>query len=138
MSLLLTRNPSLGALVQYEEGTYTGFCRKEVTAYEAASKSYTIGTVLGVDEDGKYKVLSPAATDGSEVFAGIYIGNPDGDISQTVAATTNTTVTILFRGPASISKGALVFGSTVDTDAEKTAIYTAMEAANIQVLDTVE
>jgi hypothetical protein len=136
MAAIDTRSTRLGAVLQYEDHPEYGHCRKVVTANEAAIKTYAIGTVLGqVTANGKYKILEATAVDGSQNFAGIYIGKPDGDNKQTIAATTDTSVTILFRGPAGVGKSYLVFGASVDTAPELAAVYAQMEAVGIQVLD---
>jgi hypothetical protein len=136
MAAIDTRSTRLGAVLQYEDHPEYGHCRKVVTANEAAIKSYVIGTVLGlVTATGKYKILEATAVDGSQNFAGIYIGKPDGDNKQSIAATTDTSVTVLFRGPAGVGKSYLVFGASVDTAPELAAVYAQMEAVGIQVLD---
>lgn len=136
MAAIDTRSTRLGAVLQYEDHPEFGHCRKVVTANEAAIKSYVIGTVLGqVTANGKYKILEATAVDGSQNFAGIYIGTPTGDNKQSIAATTDTQVAILFRGPAGVGKANLVFGASVDTAPELAAVYVQMEAVNIQVID---
>lgn len=136
MAAIDTRSTRLGAVLQYEDHPEYGHCRDVVVANEAAIKSYVIGTVLGkVTANGKYKILEATAVDGSQNFAGIYIGKPDGDNKQTVAATTDTNVTVLFRGPAGVGKAYLVFGASVDTAPELAAVYAQMEAVGIKVID---
>jgi len=137
MSLIDTRKPRLGNVIQSEEGGEYGYCRKTVVANEAAQKSYVAGTVLGkVTATGKYKILEATAADGSETFAGIYVGgagleSPD---FQTVAATTDTSVVIVFRD-CIVGKAGLVFGASVDTQPERDAIYAQMTAAGFKVMD---
>jgi hypothetical protein len=136
MAAIDTRSTRLGAVLQYEDHPEYGHCRDVVVANEAAIKSYVIGTVLGkVTANGKYKILEATAVDGSQNFAGIYIGKPDGDNKQTIAATTDTNVTVLFRGPAGVGKAYLVFGASVDTAPELAAVYAQMEAVGIKVID---
>lgn len=136
MAAIETRSTRLGAVLQYEDHPEYGHCRDVVVANEAAIKTYVIGTVLGkVTATGKYKILEATAVDGSQNFAGIYIGKPDGDNKQTIAATTDTDVTVLFRGPAGVGKAYLVFGASVDTAPELAAVYAQMEAVGIKVID---
>ena len=136
MAAIDTRSTRLGAVLQYEDHPEYGHCRDVVVANEAAIKTYVIGTVLGkVTANGKYKILEATAVDGSQNFAGIYIGKPDGDNKQTIAATTDTNVTVLFRGPAGVGKSYLVFGASVDTAPELAAVYAQMEAVGIKVID---
>ncbi len=136
MAAIDTRSTRLGAVLQYEEHPEYGHCRDVVVANEAAIKTYVIGTVLGkVTATGKYKILEASAADGSQNFAGIYIGEPKGDNKQTIAATTDTDVVVLFRGPAGVGKAYLVFGASVDTAPELAAVYAQMEAVGIKVID---
>lgn len=136
MAAIDTRSTRLGAVLQYEDHPEYGHCRDVVVANEAAIKTYVIGTVLGkVTATGKYKILEATAVDGSQNFAGIYIGKPDGDNKQSIAATTDTNVVVLFRGPAGVGKANLVFGASVDTAPELAAVYAQMEAVGIKVIE---
>lgn len=90
--------------------------------------TFTI-TVTGTE---KYKILENTASDGSAAFAGIYIGASNGlGIDTSVAATTDTTVLILERGPALVAKEGLTLGASIDTAAEKAALYAQMAAVGI-------
>lgn len=136
MAAIETRSTRLGAVLQYEDHPEYGHCRDVVVANEAAIKEYVIGTVLGkVTATGKYKILEATAADGSQNFAGIYIGEPKGDNKQTIAATTDTDVVVLFRGPAGVGKANLVFGASVDTAPELAAVYAQMEAVGIKLIE---
>lgn len=132
MSVIAQDVTRLSNLVKMELAPELAYCREVVVANEAGAVSYAIGTVLGkVTADGKYKVCVQTASDGSQVAAAVVMEAKD------VAATTDTKVLALSRGPASISKGALVLDATHNLDAEKAAIYAALEAKGIQVLETV-
>jgi hypothetical protein len=137
MSKILSSKPRLGAVLQFETRPEYGYSRSTVTVNEAAPLDYVVGTVLGkVTATGKYKRLEATAADGSQNFAGIYIGSPAGEDYQTVAATTDTPVVIIFRD-AGVGKATLVFGASVDTQGEKDAVYAQMVAAGIQLFDQV-
>lgn len=130
MTVIATDTYRLSNLVKNEMWTELGYCRSVVTVNEAAAKTYAVGTVLGkVTADGKYKISVQTATDGSETAAAIVLED------KAIAATTDTKLVVMTRGPATISKGALVLDATHNTDAEKDAIYAAFEAVGIQVLD---
>ena len=130
MSVLATDTLRLSNLVKKEQFTEVGYCREVVTVNEAAAKTYAVGTVLGkVTADGKYKIAVQTAVDGSAVAAAIVLED------KAVAATTDTKLVVMVRGPASISAGALVLDATYDLAAEKAVVYAAFEAAGIQVLD---
>lgn len=135
MAKLDTRKPRLGNVLQHEEKGEYGYCRKTVTANEASQIEYVAGTVLGkVTATGKYKRLEASAADGSQNFAGIYVGSAAGADFQTVAAATDTSVVILFRD-CIVGKAGLVFGTSVDTQGERDAVYAQMEAAGFKVVD---
>lgn len=95
----------------------------------AVGDTFTI-TVTGTE---KYKILENTASDGSATFSGVYIGSASGFGSLSVSATTDTTVIVLERGPVRLAKEALTFGASIDTTAEKEAIYSQMAAVGIIV-----
>ena len=131
MTVIATDTARFSNLVKHELWPETGYCRKEVTVNEAAIKTYAVGTVLGkVTATGKYKIAVETAVDGSKVAAALVIAD------QSVAAATDTKIVVLQKGPAEISKGALVLDATYDNDAKKDAVYASLEAVGINVLTT--
>lgn len=132
MTVIATDVTRLSHLVKMELAPELAYCRTVVTANESGAQSYEIGTVLGkVTATGKYKICVQSAADGSEVAAAIVME------AKSVAATTDTKVLTLTRGPATISKAGLVLDASHNLDAEKDAVYAALEAKGIQVLDAV-
>lgn len=130
MSVIATDTLRLSNLVKKEQWAELGYCRAVVTVNEAAIKTYAVGTVLGkVTADGKYKIAVQTAVDGSAVAAAIVLED------KTIAATTDTKLVVMVKGPASISAGALVLDATYNLDAEKLVVYNSLEAVGIQVLD---
>ena len=122
----------LSHLVKRELWPEQGYTRAVVTVNEAAAKTYAVGTVLGkVTASGKYKIAVETAVDGSKVADAIVVGD------YTVPATTDTKVLVLVRGPAIVSKAALVLDATYDTDAKKVAVYAALEAKGALVNETI-
>jgi head decoration protein D len=70
MSLVFTEPTNLGDLLKYEAPNL--YSRDTVTI--AAPENLPLGAVLGkVTATGKFKALNPAATDGTEVAAGVLI-----------------------------------------------------------------
>ncbi len=131
MTVIATDTARFSNLVKHELWPETGYCRKEVTVNEAAIKTYAVGTVLGkVTATGKYKIAVETAVDGSKVAAALVIAD------QSIAAATDTKVVVLQKGPAEISKGALVLDATYDNDAKKDAVYSSLEAVGINILTT--
>jgi len=119
-------------VVKQELWPETGYTRLVVTVNEAAAKSYVPGMVLGkVTSGGKYKIAVQTAVDGSQVADAIVISE------QAIAATTDTKVLVLIKGPAIVSKAALILDATYDLDAEKAVVYASLEAKGIQVNDAV-
>lgn len=132
MTVIATDTARYSNLVKHELWPETGFCRKEVTVNEASAEVYAVGTVLGkVTADGKYKIAVQTAVDGSAVAAAVVIDD------HSIAAATDTKIVVLVKGPAEVSKDALVLDATYDLDAEKAAVYASLEALNINVLTTV-
>ena len=130
MTIIASDTMRLSNLVKKEQWADASYCREVVTVNEAAIKTYAVGTVLGkVTADGKYKIAVQTAVDGSAVAAAIVLED------KTIAATTDTKLVVMTRGPASISAGALVLDATYNLDAEKAVVYAALEAKGIQVLD---
>ena len=82
--------------------------------------------------DYKYKKVEATATDGSSIARAIYISANDGSFStSTIAATTDTPVIALVRGAAIVGKETLTYGASIDTTAEKTKMYSELEAIGI-------
>jgi hypothetical protein len=132
MTIVAQDTARLSNLVKHELWPETGYCRKVVTVNEAAEATYAVGTVLGkVTADGKYKIAVQTAIDGSEIADAVVLGD------YTIAAATDTQVLVLVKGPAEVSQDALVLDATYDQDAEKAAVYAALEAKGINVLTTV-
>lgn len=119
-------------LVKQELFPEQGYNYDVVTVNEAAIKTYAVGTVLGkVTGSGKYKICVQTAGDGSQTAAAVVVGD------QTIPATTDTKVLVMVRGPAIVSKDALVLDASHDLQAEKDAIYASLTALGILVAPTV-
>lgn len=131
MPLIATEAKRLSNVVKQELFPESAYCRVLVT-YNGTAASLVPGTVLGkVTADGKYKIAVETATDGSKVADAIVM------VEQTVPATTDTKVLCLVRGPAIVSKDGLVLDATYNLDAEKAAVYAALEAKGILCNDAV-
>src|SRR6188508_3729592 len=121
---VLTMAPTLGDLLKFEVNG--NFCRETVTL--KAGTLYELGSVLGkITASGKYR-LSPAAQvvgdEGAETAIAVLIEAVD-------ATGGDKTGLIVARGPAILSKAALVFDATVDQVAEKAAKHAQLAAAGI-------
>lgn len=129
MTIIATDTARLSNLVKHELWPETGYCRKMLTVNEAAAKTYVVGTVLGFDGTD-YKISVETAVDGSEVPAAVVMAD------YSVAATTDTQVLCLVKGPAEVSQDALALDASFDDDTKKAAAYAALEALGINVLTT--
>lgn len=101
---------------------------------------FVVGDTIFISVAGteKVKICKATATDGSQVAYGVVIGDSMGDASDfTVAATTDTTAVAIVRGPVILSKALLTLDATVNTDAEKAAVYAALAARGIVLSETI-
>lgn len=131
MTVIATEKTRLSNLVKQELWAELAYCRDLVTVNDAAG-TLEIGTVLGkVTATGKYVRAVQTAVDGSAVAAAIVVQ------AITIPANTDTSVLCVVRGPASVSKGALVLDATYNLDAEKNVVYTSLQTLGIQTLGTV-
>ena len=74
----ISESPNLGDLLKYEEDSLN-YSREVATV--AAGRSLLLGAVVARDTvSGKLKALDPTATDGTEVPAGILLGNVDASL----------------------------------------------------------
>lgn len=121
---VLTMAPTLGDLLKYElNGNY---CREVVTL--KAGTNYALGSVLGeITASGKYH-LSPDAEvtgdEGAETAVAVLIeavDATDGDKAGLIVA----------RGPAIVSKAALVLDDSVDDETKTAAKHAQLSAAGI-------
>lgn len=128
--IIATDTLRLSNVLKQELWAELGYCRTVVTVNEGAAATYVPGTVLGkVTSGGKYKIAVETAVDGSKVAAAIVL------YLKTIAASTDTKVVVLVKGPATVSKGGLVLDSTYDNDTKKNVVYASLEAVGIQVLE---
>ena len=106
----LTQSPSMGDVLKYSENP--NYTNESVTLLTGTS--YKVGSVLGkITASGKYKLAAVGAVDGSAVAVAVLL-------TVTDATAGDATGVILARGPAIVSKAALVFDATVN-DAPKAA-----------------
>jgi len=103
---------------------------------------FVVGDTFSIAVTGtvKYKRVEATATDGSQKAAAIYVGGVTPQTSynkSTIAATTNTSVVAIVRGNALYKKQGLVFGASVDTQAELDAAYAQLEAKGILAVERI-
>ena len=123
---VLTQPPTLGDVLKYEINP--NFNRETVTLL--AGTNYPVGAVLGrITASGKLKLSTATGTDGAQNAAAILLYPVD-------AAAADATGIVVMRGPAIISKSALVFDASVDDAAKTAAKHAQLTALGIIPRDT--
>lgn len=133
MTVIATRPITLGEVIKDEYDPSSGITREVVTVNLASATTLTAGTVLAkVTATGKYVVQDASLASGAGLeAAGVFMGKDELTPVLDVAATTDTKVLMLARGPAKVVVGKLTFGAGTDTAAEKQAVYDALAAKGI-------
>ena len=107
---VLTQPPTMGDVLKYELNP--NYTRETVTLLAGAT--YPVGAVLGrVTASGKYKLSTSGGSDDAQTATAVLLYATDASAADQEAI-------VIARGPAIISKAALVFDASVD-DAAKTA-----------------
>lgn len=107
---VLHQPATTGDVLKYEINP--NFNRETVTLLEGTN--YPVGAVLGrITASGKYKLATSGGSDGAQTASAVLLYAVD-------ASATDAIGVVVARGPAIVSKAALVFDATVD-DAPKTA-----------------
>lgn len=107
---VLTQPPTQGDVLKFELNP--NYTRETVTLL--AGTDYPVGAVLGrITTGGKYKLSPAAGSDGAQTAAAVLLYAVD-------AAAADAPGVALVRGPALVSKAALVLDPSVD-DATKIA-----------------
>lgn len=126
---VLTWSPTLGDLLKYELNA--NYSRETVTL--KAGTSYPLGAVLGrITATDTYR-LSPAAAvagdEGAEAAVAVLIEPVDASAGDAPGL-------VLARGPAIVSKAALVFDASVDQPAEIAAKHAELAAIGLIARET--
>jgi len=116
-------------LIKYEYAQEVGYCRADVTVNESAETEYLLGTALGrVTADGKYKISVETAVDGSEDVVALVVE------PKTIAASTDTQVAVLIRGPAIVGTAGIKLDASYDNPTKVQAAYDSLESRNAPIL----
>ena len=131
MAVIAVDQFRMSHVVKMELCAEVAYCRVVAVVNDTA-QTLALGTVLGkVTATGKYKKAVQSAVDGSQVGAAVVIE------AKAVLGATDTSVLAIFRGPASVSKGALVIDATYNDATKLGVLYADFEAKGIQVLESV-
>ena len=123
---VLTQPPSMGDVLKYELNP--NFTRETITLLAGAA--YPVGAVLGrITASGKYKLATAAGSDGAQTAAAVLLYAVD-------ATAADASGLVVMRGPAIVSKAALVFDATVDDAAKTAAKHAQLTALGIIARDT--
>jgi len=107
---VLHQPATTGDVLKYEVNP--NYIRETVTLLQGTN--YPVGAVLGrITASGKYKLATSGGSDGAQTAAVVLLYAVN-------ASATDAIGVVVARGPAIVSKAALVFDATVD-DAPKTA-----------------
>lgn len=128
MPVVNTKAKTKGNLVKREFWAEDGWNYLDVVVLEGSATDYVVGTVLGkITASGKYKAAVETASDGSKVGAAVVID------AVSIPASTDTTITVLVRGPAILAKEALSIDSTYDDGTKLGVLYGNLEALDISL-----
>ena len=123
---VLTQPPAMGDVLKYELNP--NFTRETVTLL--AGTKYPVGAVLGrITASGKLKLSTATGSDGAQTVAGVLLYATD-------ATAADMPGVILARGPALVSKAALLFDASVDDAAKTAAKHAQLTALGIIPRDT--
>ena len=123
---ILTQPPTMGDVLKYEVNP--NFTRETITLL--AGTAYPVGAVLGkITASGKYKLATSGGSDGAQTAAAVLLYAVDATGADAIGI-------VIARGPAIISKAALVFDDTVDDGAKIATKHGQLTALGIIPRDT--
>ena len=122
----LTQPSTMGDLLKYEVNP--NYTRETVTLLEGTA--YPVGAVLGrITASGKYKLATSGGSDGAQTASAVLLYAVD-------ASATDAIGVVVARGPAIVSRAALVFDATVDDGAKIATKHGQLAAQGIIPRDT--
>jgi hypothetical protein len=117
---------TMGDVLKYEVNP--NYTRDSVTLL--AGTAYPVGAVLGrISASGKYKLATSGGSDGAQTAAAVLLYAVD-------ASTADAIGLVVARGPAIVSRAALVFDGTVDDGAKIATKHGQLAALGIVPRDT--
>ena len=123
---VLHQPATTGDVLKYEINP--NFNRETVTLLEGTN--YPVGAVLGrITASGKYKLATSGGSDGAQTASAVLLYAVD-------ASATDAIGVVVARGPAIVSKAALVFDATVDDGAKIATKHGQLAALGIVPRDT--
>ena len=123
---VLRQPTTMGDMLKYELNP--NFTRETITLL--AGTAYPVGAVLGkITASGKYKLATSGGSDGAQTAAAVLLYAVDATGADAIGI-------VIARGPAIISKAALVFDDTVDDGAKIATKHGQLTALGIIPRDT--
>jgi hypothetical protein len=123
---VLRQPPTMSDMLKYELNP--NFTRETITLL--AGTAYPVGAVLGkITASGKYKLATSGGSDGAQTAAAVLLYAVDATGADAIGI-------VIARGPAIISKAALVFDDTVDDGAKIATKHGQLTALGIIPRDT--
>jgi hypothetical protein len=123
---VLHQPATMGDVLKYEVNP--NFTRETVTLL--AGTAYPVGAVLGrITASGKYKLATSGGSDGAQTASAVLLYAVDARGADGIGV-------VVARGPAIVSRAALVFDATVDDNAKIATKHGQLAALGIIPRDT--
>lgn len=123
---VLHQPATMGDVLKYEVNP--NFTRETVTLLEGTA--YPVGAVLGrITASGKYKLATSGGSDGAQTASAVLLYAVDATGADAIGV-------VVARGPAIVSRAALVFDATVDDGAKIATKHGQLAAQGIIPRDT--
>ena len=117
---------TMGDVLKYEVNP--NYTRETVTLLEGTA--YPVGAVLGrITASGKYKLATSGGSDGAQTASAVLLYAVDATGADAIGV-------VVARGPAIVSRAALVFDATVDDGAKIATKHGQLAAQGIIPRDT--
>ena len=123
---VLHQPTTMGDVLKYEVNP--NYTRETVTLLEGTA--YPVGAVLGrITASGKYKLATSGGSDGAQTASAVLLYAVDATGADGIGV-------VIARGPAIVSRAALVFDATVDDGAKIATKHGQLAAQGIIPRDT--
>ena len=123
---VLSQPPTMGDVLKYEVNP--NYTRETITLL--AGMPYPVGSVLGrITASGKYKLATSGGSDGAQTASAVLLYAVDATLAE-------ATGIVVARGPAIVSRAALIYDATVDDGAKIITKIGQLTTAGIIARDT--
>lgn len=123
---VLNQPPTMGDVLKYEVNP--NYTRETITLL--AGMPYPVGSVLGrITASDKYKLATSGGSDGAQTASAVLLYAVDATLAD-------ATGIVLARGPAIVSRAALIYDATIDDGAKIITKIGQLAAAGILARDT--